>query len=179
MPPQLKRVFDRALPPIWAVFLFNALVVNPYLVSRSVTADSHSPIAKLLYWYVSHIDPLSLELPLWLAFSLTAGTCFAVYFFAAAYAFHKKREWIRPWTMLWAGAVVFEVGQFLTVSLIDPLPGTNIVGLLSINLPWLLLPIALVWRVWEMPVFEVAEGADSTGDERGPNSGSQAWSGAE
>jgi hypothetical protein len=154
MPPKLRRVFDRLLPPIWAVFLFNALVVNPYLVSRSVTADSNSPIAKGLYWYGTHVDPLSLELPPWLGFSLSAGTLFAAYFVAAAYAFHKRCEWIRPWTMLWAGAVVFEVAQFLVVSLVDPLPGTNVAGLLSINLPWLFLPVALVWRVWEIPVFE-------------------------
>ncbi len=153
MPSKLRRVFDRVLPPIWAVFLFNALVVNPYLVSRSVGADSVSPIARALYWYGTHIDPLSLALPLWLAFSLTAGALFAVYFVAAAYAFHKRREWIRSWTMIWAGAVVFEVAQFLTVSLVDPMPGTHVPGLMGINLPWLFLPLALVWRVWEIPVF--------------------------
>jgi hypothetical protein len=157
----LARVFDRLLPPIWAVFLFNALVVNPYLVSRSVGADSQSPIARALYWYGTHIDPLSLELPLWLAFSLSAGASFAVYFFAAAYAFHKRREWIRPWTLLWAGAVVFEVLQFLVVSLVSPLPGTHIPALLAINVPWLVLPIALVWRVWAIPVF----GADDVADD--------------
>jgi hypothetical protein len=149
--------FDRVIFFVFAAFLFNSIVVNIYLLFGDISSDSASPIARQLYWYGSHIDPLSLHPPTWLRFSLTMGMVpFTAYYIAGIVAFRRRAEWIRTWTLLYGAGAIYEVVQFLAVSLIDQAPGTNVPALLAINIAWLLVPVALIWRVWRTPVFPAA-----------------------
>ena len=69
------------------------------------------------------------------------------------YAFWKRREWIRLPTLVYSGAVIFEVGQFILVSIIDRTESTDVLMLIGFNILWFLFPFGLIWRVWKTPVF--------------------------
>ena len=140
-------------------FLVNLLFVS-YVVSfeQLVVADPRqfnyplwppAMMVDLVHWYGWNFDPLLIARPpFWMATIWLDSLLFGPFYVAALYAFWKGRDWIRLpsviySTMLFTNVVIilFEEtsGQFAS-------PKLPIVA--ALNLPWLLMPVAIIARMW-------------------------------
>ena len=81
----------------------------------------------------------------------------------AIYAWIKGRDWIRVPSLVWSGLMFANVTIILFEETIGP-HATPALGLVYLaNAPWLLMPVATVWRLWRDFPFSRASSAGSGG----------------
>jgi hypothetical protein len=105
-------------------------------------------LVDLVHWWGREFDPLLLARPAFWRMTIWIDVVFFGPFYAfAIYAFLRGRDWIRTPAIFWAGLMTANVliilmeeryGQWAT-------PEWGVV--LAANLPWLLLPSAVVLRL--------------------------------
>lgn len=105
-------------------------------------------LVDLVHWWGREFDPLLLARPAFWRMTIWIDVVFFGPFYAfAIYAFVRGRDWIRTPAIFWAGLMTANVliilmeeryGQWAT-------PEWGVV--LAVNLPWLLLPSAVVLRL--------------------------------
>jgi hypothetical protein len=100
-------------------------------------------------------DPSNFEYPLWYArptwWRATIwidALMFGPFYAFAIYAWIKGRDWIRVPSLVWSGLMFANVTIILFEETIGP-HATPALGLVYLaNAPWLLMPVATVWRLW-------------------------------
>jgi hypothetical protein len=112
------------------------------------------PLVDLVHWWGRNFDPLLMARPAFWRMTIWIDVlAFGPFYVAAIYAFVKGRNWIRPWAFVWAGTMMANVAIILLEEH-SGIYATDRFGIvLMANLPWFLLPIALIARMlpWERP----------------------------
>jgi len=157
--PLSKRPGDIA---ILAFFLLNLLFIT-YIVDieQVIIADPGHftyplwppPVAvDMIHWWGRTFDPLVLARPAWWKVTIWIDAVFfGPFYLVAIYAYIKGKEWIRLPSIIY-GSVLLTV---VVVILGEEIWGTHATPHLPIvllaNLPWVLFPIYIIYRMWRYP----------------------------
>ncbi len=107
------------------------------------------PLIDLVHWWGEHFDPVLLARPPWFRATIWIDALFFGPFYAfAIVAFVRGRDWIRLPSVIWASVLMTNVAIILFEELAGPFatPARGLV--LLANAPWLLVPMALIARMW-------------------------------
>lgn len=157
--PLSRRKSDAAFLAFFAV----NLVFTTYVVSleQVVITDPASftqplwppaPLLALVHWWERSFDPLLWARPAWYRATIWLDVlAFGPFYVAALYAFWRGRDWIRIPAVIW-GSVLF---TNVFIILFDELLGVHATPaplvVVGANLPWLLMPFVVGWRVLRSP----------------------------
>jgi hypothetical protein len=157
--PLSRRPLDWALLAFFAVnLLFTTYVVS---LEQVVIADPARfmppfwpprPLLELVHWWERSYDPLLWARPAWYRATIWLDVlAFGPFYAAALYAFARGRDWIRIPAVIWGTALFTNV----FIILFDELLGTHATPaplvVVGANLPWLLAPFLVGWRVLRSP----------------------------
>ncbi len=164
--PLMKRPGDLA---ILAFFLINLLFIT-YIVDleQLVIPDPFHfqypvwpPQAAVdaVHAYGRAFDPVLLARPVWWKMTIWIDALFFGPFYAVAiYAYLKGKEWIRIPSIIYASVMLTNVTIILGEEAFGIHATPNFPYVLLVNLPWLLVPIYIIYRMWRYPMpFTTAE----------------------
>lgn len=107
------------------------------------------PLVDLVHWYGSHYDPLLMARPPFWRMTIWIDVLFfGPFYLFALYAFIRGREWIRVPALVWSGTMMANVLIILMDERYGVTQAPNFALVLALNLPWLLLPLAMIARMW-------------------------------
>jgi hypothetical protein len=102
----------------------------------------------MVHSYAGSLDPLLLARPVWWKMTIWLDVLFYGPFYAfAIYAFIKGRDWIRIPAIFYAGMMFAGVFIILGEEYAGPHASPHFLRMLGLNLPWLLVPLLLVYRL--------------------------------
>lgn len=106
------------------------------------------PLVDLVHWWGRSFDPcLMAREPWWRATIWIDVLGFGPFYAVALWAFVKGRDFIRVPSLLWAATMMTNVVVILFEELLGrhatPRPGVVVAA----NLPWLLVPPLVIWRM--------------------------------
>jgi hypothetical protein len=139
-------------------FLINLFFIT-YIVDleQLVVADpSHfqqpfwppAPLIRMVHWYGSSFDPLLMARPQWWKMTIWIDVLFYGPFYVfAIYAFIKGRDWIRVPAIFYSGMMFADVFIILGEEAAGPHATPHLPLVLGLNLPWLLMPLFLTYRL--------------------------------
>src|SRR5215216_3021218 len=105
-------------------------------------------MVQLVHWYGSSFDPLLMARPQWWKMTIWVDVLFYGPFYAlAVYAFVKGKDWIRIPAFFYSGMMFMGVMIILGEEVAGPHATTHLPLVLALNLPWLLMPIFLTFRL--------------------------------
>lgn len=112
------------------------------------------PLVDLVHWYGRTFDPLLMARPAFWRMTIWIDVLlFGPFYLAAGYAFIRGRNWIRLPALVWSGTMLANVLIILMEERygVSATPHFGIV--LAFNLPWLLMPVAMILRMRRPDVF--------------------------
>jgi len=110
------------------------------------------PFVDLIHWWGTNFDPVQWARPPWWRATIWIDALlFGPFYVFAIYAFIKGRDWIRDPCLVWSGLMFANVTIILFEELIGPHATPEVLIVLGANLPWLLMPVATVARLWGRP----------------------------
>jgi hypothetical protein len=145
----MRRILDRILVAFFAVtILYGLLFSLPEGLGVSVSSDSPWPPLRSLHaWAVeqepAHLDPP----PVLLASCLFDGLFQAPVLGFVIYGLLRRRPWVRPLGLFYAGAAVTNMFFYFATTFLGPTPPPNLGVYLPVNLPWLVAPAVLGLRL--------------------------------
>ena len=111
-----------------------------------------APFVDLVHWYGNTYDPLLMARPPWWKATIWIDVLlFGPFYLAAIYAFVRRRNWIRVPALVWAGMMLSNVLIILLEEFSGPHATPNPGFVLAVNLPWLLMPFAMMLRMRKEP----------------------------
>jgi hypothetical protein len=139
-------------------FLLNATFIT-YVVDleQLVIADPDAfryplwppaPLVDLVQWYGQAYDPLLMARPAFWRMTIWIDVLFfGPYYVFASYAFVRGRDWIRTPALVWSGMMAANVLIILMEERYGQWATPHFGLVLALNAPWLLMPLATIWRV--------------------------------
>jgi hypothetical protein len=107
-----------------------------------------APLVDMVHSYGRMFDPLLLARPPWWKATIWIDALFFGPFYAVAlYAYTKGKDWIRIPSIIWASVMMTNVTIILSEEIWGPHASPQLGIVLLLNLPWFLLPIAVIARV--------------------------------
>jgi EXPERA (EXPanded EBP superfamily) len=111
-------------------------------------------LVDLVHWWGHNFDPVLIARPTWWKATIWIDALlFGPFYAVALYAFVKGREWIRLPSVMWASVMLTNV----TIILSEETWGTHATPKLGMvlfaNASWVLVPIALIARMWKERPF--------------------------
>jgi hypothetical protein len=149
------RPLDLALAAFFAITIVYGFVFSlPEGLGVPVTPDSAWPPLRSLHgWAVAqepaHLDPP----PVLIASCLFDGLFQAPVLLFIVYGLLRRRDWVRPLSLVYAGAAVTNMFFYFATSFLGPTPPPNLAVYLPFNLPWLIAPALLGLRMLPAPPF--------------------------
>ena len=153
--PLRRRPLDALLAAFFSFsVLYGLLFSLPEGLGVPVAPDSPWPPLRALYdWAVTqepaHLDPP----PILIANCLLDGFVHAPFLVFLVYGLVRGRRWIRIPAFLYAGSAVTNMFLYFTQTFLGPHPPLELGTYLAFNLPWLLAPIVLAWRMRDPEPF--------------------------
>jgi hypothetical protein len=153
------RVRERKIDLLFLAFFVVNLGFITYIVDleQLVIADpAHfdypiwppPPLVDLVHWYGAHYDPLLLARPPFWRMTIWIDVIYFGPFYAfAIYAFVRGRNWIRVPALVWSGLMLANVLIILMDERYGVTPAPNFPLVLALNLPWALMPFAMMLRM--------------------------------
>jgi hypothetical protein len=106
------------------------------------------PLVDLVHWYGGNYDPLLMARPPFWRMTIWIDVIFfGPFYLAAIYAFGRGRDWIRLPALIWSGTMMANVLIILMEERYGVTPAPNFGLVLALNVPWLLMPFAMMWRM--------------------------------
>jgi hypothetical protein len=145
----MRRILDRILVAFFAVtILYGLLFSLPEGLGVSVSSDSPWPPLRSLHAWAVEQEPAHLDPPP----VLLASCLFDVLFQAPVlgfviYGLLRRRPWVRPLGLFYAGAAVTNMFFYFATTFLGPTPPPNLGVYLPFNLPWLVAPAVLGLRL--------------------------------
>ena len=119
-----------------------------------------APLVDLVHWYGRSFDPLLMARPPFWRMTIWIDVLFFGPFYAAAiYAFLRGRDWIRVPALVWAGTMAANVLIILMEERYGAWATPRFDLVLALNLPWLLMPVAMIWRMRREHPFTTTDAA--------------------
>ena len=157
----MRSLVDKVLVFTLGLFAFIALVFEPLYYFGCNWYDLHdacdlSPYplvraAAALWRIYGAWDPLFLDIPVWLRIMCTIEVVFFGPLYAlSAFLLWYRNQWLPLVTYSFSGALFYSTVVYFAAELLYPIPGTNLLMVIVVNIPWSILPIALVWRVHQL-----------------------------
>jgi EXPERA (EXPanded EBP superfamily) len=117
------------------------------------------PLVDLVHWYGRTHDPLLMARPpFWRMTIWIDVLLFGPFYVFAIYAFLRGRDWIRLPALVWSGTMCANVLIILMEERYGEWATPHFPLVLALNGPWLLLPLAVIWRMRrEHPFSRAAE----------------------
>jgi hypothetical protein len=107
-----------------------------------------APLVDLVHWYGETHDPLLMARPPFWRMTIWIDVLFfGPYYFLAVYAFVRGRDWIRVPALVWSGTMAANVLIILMEERYGQWAAPDFGFVLALNLPWLLMPFATIWRM--------------------------------
>jgi hypothetical protein len=107
-----------------------------------------APLVDLVHWWGRTFDPLLIARPPWWKATIWIDALFFGPFYAVAiYAYLKGNEWIRIPSIIWASVLMTNVIIILSEELTGPYATPQPLMVVLANLPWLLIPLAVIARM--------------------------------
>jgi hypothetical protein len=159
-----RRAIDLGLVLFFSVsVLYGVLFSLPEGLGVPVSPDSPWPPLRSLHaWAVqqepAHVDPP----PVLLASCLFDGLFQAPVLLFVMWGLARRRAWVRALGLFYAGAAITNMFFYLTTTFLGPTPPPHPAVYLPFNLPWLLAPALLAWRLLPAAPFARA-GLAATG----------------
>jgi hypothetical protein len=101
-----------------------------------------------IHWWSRSFDPVVWNRAPWYRATIWIDALlFGPFYLFAIHAFVKGRSWIRLPAMVWAGMMIANVTIILFEELAGPTPTPAPAIVVGANLPWLLVPCAVIWRL--------------------------------
>lgn len=153
--PLRRRPLDGVLAVFFTVsLLYGFLFSLPEGLGVPVAPDSPWPPLRALHgWAVSqepaHLDPP----PILVANCLIDGFVYAPFGLFLVYALVSGAPWIRRPALVYAGSAVTNMALYLTATFLGAHPPPDLATYLAFNLPWLVAPAVLAWRMWPSDPF--------------------------
>lgn len=148
--------FERILVYSLLGFAFVALIFEPLFYLSHPKWTQAAPVApwmtSLWEWgYIEPFDPIFNDPPNWLfVFCWIEVLVWGPLYLWSAWLIWNASQLQHLVLLPFAGALFYSTVVYFVLDLLDPVPGTHFVGVTLINLPWTLLPVALVWHVWKI-----------------------------
>ncbi len=169
MIPLRQRPGDLA---ILAFFLVNILFIT-YIVDieQLIIADPYhfayplwppAPLVDAIHWWGSTFDPLLMARPVWWKMTIWIDNLFfGPFYVVAIYAFATGKNWIRIPSIVYSSMLLTNVIIILGEELAGPHASPHFSIVLLANLPWLLFPLYIIFRMGrsQMPFTRIAEPA--------------------
>ena len=150
---------NTALVVTFWIFAFTALVFEPlYYFGCDWNIDNCSSSSFPLVRQVGDIwkiycvwDPLFVRPPSWLqVMCVIEVVVFGPLYAITAYGLQKKAKWLPAVALPFCGALFYSTIVYFAMEFIFMEPGTNVVMVLLVNIPWSIFPVLLSWRVIHM-----------------------------
>jgi hypothetical protein len=153
--PLRRRLYDLVFV---AFFLVNAAFIT-YIVDleQLVVADPANfhypvwpppPLVDLVHWYGETYDPLLLARPPFWRMTIWIDVLFfGPFYLLAIVAFIRGRDWIRTPALVWSGTMLANVLIILMEERYGQWATPRFDAVLALNIPWLLFPLATIWRM--------------------------------
>jgi hypothetical protein len=107
-----------------------------------------APLVDLVHWYGTNHDPLLMARPpFWRMTIWIDVVFFGPFYFFAIYAFIRGRDWIRVPALVWSGTMAANVLIILMEERYGQWAAPHFGFVLALNAPWLLMPLATIWRM--------------------------------
>lgn len=157
--PLSKRPGDIAL---LAFFLVNILfisyivdieqliIANPYHFTYPIWPPA--PAVNAIHWWGSTFDPLQMARPAWWKMTIWIDDLFfGPFYIVAIYAYIRGKEWIRIPSLIY-GSTLFTVVLIIMSEEVGGIHATPHLPIVFLaNLPWLVFPIYIIYRMWRYP----------------------------
>ncbi len=111
-----------------------------------------APAVDLMHHWGNMFDPLLMARPAWWKMTIWIDAlAFGPFYAVAIFAFIKGKEWIRIPSIIYSSVMLTNV----TIILGDEYAGIhkapNFLVVFLENLPWLLFPLYIIYRMWRYP----------------------------
>ena len=107
-----------------------------------------SALVDLIHWWGRHYDPLLMARPAFWRMTIWIDVVyFGPFYLAAIIAFLRGGNWIRVPALVWSGMMISNVLILLMEERYGHWATPHFGMVLGANLPWLLLPFAVIWRM--------------------------------
>jgi len=102
----------------------------------------------LVHWYGRRYDPLLMGRPQWWQMTIWIDVVyFGPFYLAAIVSFLRGVDRIRVPALVWSGMMLSNVIIILGEEWVGPLATPHRAMVFGANAPWLLLPLAVIWRM--------------------------------
>jgi emopamil binding protein len=147
---------------ILAFFLINILFIT-YVVDLEqlvIANPAHftyplwppRPAVDLIHWYGRAFDLDLIARPVWWKMTIWIDNLlFGPFYLAAIYAYLTGKEWIRIPSIIYASMLLTNVLIILGEEWAGAYASPNFPVVLLANLPWLLFPLYIIYRMWRYP----------------------------
>ena len=156
--PLRRRPIDILLSAFYGISaLYGLLFSLPEALGVPVSPDSPWPPLRWLYQWAVAEEPTHLQRPLpifLLSASAIDGFVHAPFLLVLIYALATGKAGIRLWAILFAGSSVTNMYYYFMHTLLGDHPPPNTLYYLSFNLPWLLMPMLLAFRMRKTDPFK-------------------------
>jgi hypothetical protein len=153
-----RRVLDGVLVGFFLItILYGLLFSLPEGLGIPVSPDSPWPPLRSLHTWAVAQEPAHLEPPPALLASCLFDGLFQVPALVfVIYGLLRKRQWVRPLGLFYAGAAVTNMFFYFATTFLGPNPPLNLLVYLPFNLPWLIAPAVLGLRLLPEEPFSEA-----------------------
>jgi hypothetical protein len=152
----------------YIVDLEQVVIADPSHFSHPIWPPA--PLVDLIHWYGRHYDPLLMARPpFWRMTIWIDVLLFGPFYLAALIAFIKGHNWIKTPAHVWAGMMMANVLILLMEERSGQWATPHWWLVLALNLPWLLMPLAVIARLRGPDPFGPPKGRDPAGPHSGPD----------
>ena len=126
-------------------------------LGMTIAENSPSRLGRLTYFYAKDADPLLIASPYYLRIScFLSAFVFGSFYPVLVYALVTGKNWIRMPAIVYVSAMTYGMIMFLGFEFFGPLPPTNLGWFALWNVPYLVVPLLLAYRMRHPEPFSPA-----------------------
>ena len=153
------KLIDQILIGTFWFFAFIALVFEPlYYLGCDWKYENCSASPHTIVFWVGEVwsiygswDPMFLDIPMWLRVMCTIEVfIFGPLYALTAYGLQHRTKWLPYVAYPFAGALFYSTVVYFTMEILEFLPGTDMLMVFLINIPWSIFPVVLCHRLMSL-----------------------------